>query len=577
MKLGLRHKIIFTNLTVLILTFSVISVVVLGGIGALNTGMLINNLIHQADISVISIRQGLFTGGSSGSWTDEFKTRAADFSLRLAGETGMRVLIFSHEKELLSDSANEPADTITYAELDEVLNGNRTYVIRQFPEGRKLFFSFPVVQDGNAIGEVMFVYPMSEIDEGTRNISLLLLSSFAAGLLIILAVGAYLSFRITRPVLKLKEAARELAAGNYEAVIPVASSDEVGELAGAFNDMSKKIGSTVEAIREEKEKLNSVLESMGEGVIALDGVDRTIAINKAAEAVLDDEVGRELGKITARVRESRSKVIEEIGGSEKYLLVCATPMALGTGSVGIVMILNDITELRRLQEKQRLFMTNISHELKTPLTTIIGYTGLLEENGADSGVFSTSVHHLRDASDRLLRMINDLIDLSSLSRSEFGIEPRSVDISALVRDITAQMSLKARKYNIAIHTDIPSLPEIIADPIRIKQVVVNILDNSIKYSPNGEVRVSLRQEEGAVCLEIADTGCGIPPEVLDRIFEPFFRVDKARSRNLGGNGLGLSIVKEIVEKHGGKIEIESAEGEGTAVRIRLYPQGGRLC
>jgi signal transduction histidine kinase len=575
MKLGLRHKILLTNLTVLILTFTVISIVVLGGISRLNTGMLIDNLIHQADISVISIRQSLFTGGSSGSWADEFKTRAGDFSLRLAGETGMRVLIFSREKQLLSDSGGAGPDTASFGELDEVLNGNRAYVIRQSPEGRKLFFSFPIIREGSAIGEVMFVYPMSEIDKGTRDISLLLLSSFAAGLLIILAVGTYLSFRITRPVLKLKDAVKELAAGNYEARIPVSSSDEVGELAGAFNDMSGKIGSTVEAIREEKEKLNSVLESMGEGVIALDGGDRIIAINKRAEAVLDG-VRRELGGITARVRESRARVIEEIGSSEKYMLVCATPMTLNKSSEGIVMILNDITELRRLQEKQRLFMTNISHELKTPLTTIIGYTGLLEENGADPGVFSTSVHHLRDASDRLLRMINDLIDLSSLSRSEFAIEPRSVDISALVRDITAQMSLKARKFNIAITADIPSLPEIIADPVRLKQVVVNILDNSIKYSPNGEVSVVLRQEEHAVCLEIADTGCGIPSEVLDRIFEPFFRVDRARSRKLGGNGLGLSIVKEIVDKHGGKIEIESAEGKGTKVRIKLPPQGGRI-
>jgi signal transduction histidine kinase len=255
--------------------------------------------------------------------------------------------------------------------------------------------------------------------------------------------------------------------------------------------------------------------------------------------------------------------------NEKYLLVCATPLSLDNSKTGVVLILNDVTELRLLQEKQRQFVTNVSHELKTPLTTILGYIDLLKTRRNDRDILEMSVNYLEGAAERLHRLVDDLIDLSCLSRYEFEIETRSVDIKNLVSDIVGQMSLKAQKYDIKINTHLPELGEIMADPTRIKQAVVNILDNAIKYSQKGNVEVVLSGDEEVVSLVIQDTGCGIPSDILQKIFEPFYRVDKARSREMGGNGLGLSITKEIIEKHGGKITIESNVGEGTKVSIIL--------
>jgi signal transduction histidine kinase len=235
----------------------------------------------------------------------------------------------------------------------------------------------------------------------------------------------------------------------------------------------------------------------------------------------------------------------------------------------VVLIINDITELRNLQEKQKNFITNVSHELKTPLTTILGYVDLLKEQGEDKRIFETSIVYLESSAERLKRLVDDLIDLSSLKKFEFEIEKRSIDIGVLIKDTVGQMALKAKKFDIEIETDLSHLEPIMADPIRVKQAVVNILDNAIKYSQEGKITVKLYDDAGNVRLDIEDKGCGIPKDLIDKIFEPFYRVDKARSREIGGNGLGLSITKEIVEKHNGRIIIDSIIGSGTKVSIIL--------
>jgi signal transduction histidine kinase len=413
------------------------------------------------------------------------------------------------------------------------------------------------------------MHPLAEMDMQSGNIRYLLLASFIAGLIVILVVSLVISAKITGPLLRLKDAAKEIAAGRYSNRIETSASDEVGELAAAFNSMSKESEHRIALISDEKRKLDSILESMGEGVIAMDGSNEILAINHKAQSILDTHIREELFTISKKVSGLDSRHVAEISRVESSLLVCGTPLRLAGNETGVVLILNDITELRLLQEKQRLFVTNVSHELKTPLTTIIGYIDLLEEKGGDRDVFEASVHYLKDAGDRLLRLVTDLIDLSSLSRFEFEIEPRSTGISAVIRDITGQMALKAQKFDIQINTDIDEAGEIMVDPVRIKQAVVNVLDNAIKYSAGGNITIALKNTRDHILLDVTDTGCGIPPQMLDKIFEPFYRVDKARSRNLGGNGLGLSITKEIIEKHGGSIEIHSTEGKGTKVTILM--------
>lgn len=584
LKLNLRHKIIAANTAVLLLTFAVISLVVLEGISSLNQRMLIQNLIHQADVSVLSIRQSLFNAKGTADREAEFKARSGDFSLKLSSEAGMRVLIFSGQRELLADSegletadpeSGSPATTGStdaapaFQELNQALNGNRAYVIRSEGGARNLYFAFPVMQEQKILGEVMFVYPLSEMDQSMQGIRLLLMASFAAGLGVILAVSIFLSVRITRPILKLKEAAAGIANGNFSSRIELRTSDEVAELAGAFNRMSGEIENRIDAIHKETSKLNSILDSMGEGVVALDESDRIVAVNARAEALMDPQMLGDILQVTSRVREQETRLVTEIRKGDQSLLICATPWEYKEGARGMVLILNDISELRLLQEKQRQFVTNVSHELKTPLTAILGYVDLLEEKGREGEIFETAVAHLKDSSDRLLRLVNDLIDLSCLSKFEFEVEPLSTDLTALVRDTAGLMALKAQKFGTQLQTRLPERSEIMCDPVRIKQALVNLLDNAIKHTPNGLIQVTLAEEDAWIRLDIEDNGCGIPAVLLDKIFEPFYRVDKARSRNLGGNGLGLSITREIIEKHSGRIDLHSIEGQGTTVSLYL--------
>ncbi len=569
MRLGLRHKIIITNLIVLVFTFAVVSVLATEGVYIANKNVLIQSLTHQAQVSVVSIRQSLLTGESRNGSEKDFNLRAGEFASRLSAETGNRVLVFSKAKELAADSEKSRNIKSEFIELDEALKGNRAYTERKIEDSSYICYAFPVMLSGKTLGAIIFLNPLEQVNKNKDNMLIMLLVSFAAGILVILIVSILLSLRITRPIKELKQSAIKIAGGDFGYKIDIKSSDEVGELAGAFNAMSDEIENRINIINVEKNKLNSILESMGEGVAAFDEMDEVIIMNGTAKRITGFSGTAEIKKAIQKVKNDNSRTIIETNIDGKYILVCATPLSLDMKRRGVVLILNDITELRLLQEKQRHFVTNVSHELKTPLTTIIGYIDLLKTRSGDRDILETSLGYLQSAAERLHRLVDDLIDLSCLSRFEFEIETRSVNITGLVRDIVGQMSLKAQKYDIEIDADIPEVGEILADPVRIKQAVVNILDNAIKYSPRGRVTVELSEDRDRVRLDIGDNGYGIPSEVLDKIFEPFYRVDKARSRELGGNGLGLAITKEIIEKHGGRVLVESKNGEGTRVSIIL--------
>lgn len=569
-KLGLRQKIVLMNLTVLLVTFAVISLVVVQRVSVLNTDMLVENLKHQAEISVLSIRQSLLSGGTTGGYEKEFQARSRDFARKLFQEASVgRVLIYSTEKRLLADSEDGTPPSNSFGELDEVLKGNRAYVIRESQGARQLYFTFPVMLDDTVLGEIVLIQSMSVVDRNTHSIRVLLFAAFSAGSLIVLIAGILLSYRITRPILLLKDSAVEIAGGRYTGKITVQSRDEVGELAASFNSMAAEIEKRITMIGFEKSKLDAVLESMGEGVVALDLQHQVLAVNNRARVLMTDSIVAETDAIAGRVQQSGAKTVKEIKVQDHYILLCATPLLLNGKPAGTVIILSDVTELRLLQEKQRQFVTNVSHELKTPLTTILGYIELLKTKGTSREIFDTAVHYLEDAGERLLRLVTDLIDLSCLSRFEFEIEPKSTDISVLVREIIGQMSLKASKFNIRLTSHIPETRDILLDPARIKQAVVNLIDNAIKYSPEGEIQIALAQTDEHTKLVIADNGCGIPQDMLEKVFEPFYRVDKARARNHGGNGLGLAITREIIEKHGGAIQLESLAGQGTKVTVLL--------
>lgn len=392
------------------------------------------------------------------------------------------------------------------------------------------------------------------------------LSAFA----VILLASVPLSTYITKPIYNLQKSVEKIAHGDLDINIDLSSYNEIDQLSSDIDTMLREVKKRIGLMEFERAKLDAVLESMGEGVVGLNSRSRIIAVNSRALSLMDKKLTLELKQISARVIESNVKIIEEVYSEDRCLLVCGTPLSVpDSDGEGTVIILNDITELRKLQEKQKHFMSNVSHELKTPLTTIIGYIDILREQSDNKELFKMSLNYMESASDRLLSLVSDLVELSSMNKTEFEIHKRHTDIAEIAKDIVGQMSIKASKFNTLLTADIPESLYAHVDPLRIKQVLVNIIDNAIKYSPEAKVHVHILTQEKYVVIKVSDTGIGMGESDIEKIFEPFYRVDKARISNMGGSGLGLAITKQIIDKHDGRISVFSKEEKGTVVTVRF--------
>jgi two-component system phosphate regulon sensor histidine kinase PhoR len=257
----------------------------------------------------------------------------------------------------------------------------------------------------------------------------------------------------------------------------------------------------------------------------------------------------------------------------KHFEVYGAPI-IGTNDEwkGIVLVFHDITELKKLEQMRKDFVANVSHELKTPITSIKGFSEtLLDGAMKDENTLEYFLTIILKESDRLQTLIQDLLDLSKMEQQEFSLNINRLNISDLLQETYAILEKRAKDKDISFQLETPKAPALVeADSYRLKQVFINLINNAITYTPNGgEIKVIVRDEAGFVCVEVKDTGIGIERDELPRIFERFYRVDKARSRNSGGTGLGLAIVKHIVEAHKGKISVESTPGKGTSFFVKI--------
>jgi HAMP domain-containing protein len=312
MRLGLRHKIILTNLVVLVITFIIVSAVVTEGVYLVNKNALVQSLNQQAQVSVVTIRQSLLTGDDQLDAEAGYKMRAVEFATRISSDTGNRVLVFSGSGELLADSDKSNDFNSGLKELDEAYKGNRAYSERNYKGSRYICFAFPVMLSGKTTGAMVFFSPLDQIYDNKSNILVLFLISFAVGIMVILIVSILLSVRITKPIKELKQSALEIAHGDYKGKISIKSSDEVGELAGAFNVMSDEIENRINIINVEKNKLNSVLESMGEGVVAYNEKDEMIAVNGTAKGIISQLDPAETKRIIDKVKKDGIRTIVEV-------------------------------------------------------------------------------------------------------------------------------------------------------------------------------------------------------------------------------------------------------------------------
>ncbi len=403
------------------------------------------------------------------------------------------------------------------------------------------------------------------------------------GLLAAILLSFLLSKTITTPIERITEGAKSIAEGNFDQDLGVQSSDEIGELTRSFNYMARRLKSTVGEVQGERDKLNTLFLHMSDGVAAFTTDGRLIHMNPAAESLLGvrmeddlgfDEMFADLDMPNSDETAMRTFLTSEITRFGRVLSVTLAPYGALDGEGGVIAVIHDITEQRRLDDARREFVANVSHELRTPLTNIRSYTETLLDAAGDIPIDTEKqfLGVISSESERMARIVTDLLTLSKLDYGRMELRMTRFSLADMLHNVANAMKLTAEDSGHALAVDTPDdLPKIVGDRERIEQVVVNILSNAVKYTPSGgHIRLSACTLSGnRVRITVEDDGVGIPAADVPRLFERFYRVDKARSRAAGGTGLGLAIAKEIVEQHEGKIALASEYGKGTTVTITL--------
>ncbi|BCV25370.1 two-component system histidine kinase PnpS [Gelria sp. Kuro-4] len=421
-----------------------------------------------------------------------------------------------------------------------------------------------------------------------RRLELMLLSAAGLAVLIAFFLGVKLAGDISNPLEEVTRAARRLAQGDFSVRLRVRSQDEIGQLAAAFGYMSETLKARLEEINAAKSRLEAVLHYTVSGLMLLDTRCRVVMMNPAAEKLFGLAPGAAVGRhnievvrdyhLSTAINEAMrnhqvvSREVTFLYPEERTVRAYVAPVWEDKEVTGLIVVFHDITELRRLERMRTEFVASVSHELRTPLTAIRGFSETLLDGAlADKAAAEHFLRIIDDEARRLTALIDDLLDLSRLELKRANLKLENFALLPLVESIAASLKPRLDKAALTLSVEIKD-PELAvqADRDRIRQVLLNLIDNSIKYTPaGGRISISAAALDGTVRVAVADTGRGIPSEDLERIFERFYRVDKARSRSEGGTGLGLAIVKHIIELHGGKVEAQSELGKGTTIAFTI--------
>ena len=400
------------------------------------------------------------------------------------------------------------------------------------------------------------------------------------GLLFAVLLSFLLSKTMTTPLENVTKGAANLATGSFDRMLEVQSDDEIGELTRTFNHMAQTLHDTLDEVKGERNKLNTLFLHMTDGVAAFDREGHILHMNPAAEKMLgirfredltQEDVLGDLPQDEAIEDEEGTTRIEYVKGDRSFQVSLA-PLGVDEDDRGMMAVFHDVTEQQKLERARREFVANVSHELRTPLTSIKSYTETLMENQDLPPETSRRFLGVIDnESDRMARIVKDLLTLSRLDNGKFDLRLSVFDTGKLLENVFDAMVFEAKNRNHEMTLDLDErMPQMTGDRERIEQVVVNILANSVKYTPNGgRIRLSGHVVDDMLWISVTDNGVGIPEEDLPRLFERFYRVEKARSRDKGGTGLGLAIAAEIVRYHNGTIEVASKVDKGTTVTVKL--------
>ena len=522
------------------------------------------------------------------------KNRLQEKTQSWSKNTETRVTVIAAEGLVLSDSHHQVASMDNHRSRPEVVeainskNSGSSIRYSDTIEEEMLYFAIPVYENNNLQGIVRTARSLSFI----RSILIEDIKSYLLFFVILAIITIFLSWRLTNSIVKPLETVTDTAAkisqGDLSQRIPVRRyNSEIEKLAEMFNHMAAELEDKINEISQEKNRIEVILKSMVDGVIAVDKEGKVVLTNPAARKIFNIDEDKIKGKelisslFSHRIdmylqrafdqKESISREIKYKNPEQKIIQATFIPLLADDDSInGGVIVLTDITELRKLETVRNDFVANVSHELRTPLTSMVGYLDtLLESDIKDPETRNKFLKIIKEETDRLSVLIKDLLNLSKIESQ--NIDLKAENFKKVLDKVVNLLKANAEKKNIELKLDIPEeLPLVYMVREQIEQVLINLIDNAVKYTPeNGEIKIKVEKKEDKVYFSIKDNGIGIPQSDQERIFERFYRVDKARSRELGGTGIGLSIVKNIVKQHGSEIKLESREGEGSEFSFYL--------
>ena len=508
-------------------------------------------------------------------WTDR---SAADAIADAAGlATGHRVTLIGIDGVVLGDSEFDPPrleQLENHRERPEV----RDALARGTGQARRVSAS---AGDEELYVAVQMPLGVSRVSVRTRDVDELFARSrldillVGVGAIVAVAIfGFFFSRSITRPIIELRDVAQSLAAGDLSRRPALSAPGEVGDLARAVHRLAEQLGARLATLEAEESLLTELFDSLTEGAIAVDASRQVMRINDVGRrlASVDGEVPFAVDRLPddAELRDALQRALSgqvveprEVLLNDRAVSLVARPLTDG----GAVLAMYDLTPIRRLEQVRRDFVANVSHELRTPLTIVGGYAETLVED-ADVPVDSRQafLRTILSNTRRMQRIVDDLLDLSRIESGGWRPNPVWCRVPDVVADVMLAVKPAVEGKNVVVRADIAADAErVFADPTALRQVLGNLVENAVRHTAEGTVRVIARRDGDLLSLAVADTGVGIPAEHLPRIFERFYRVDPARSREQGGTGLGLAIVRHLVEAHRGAVTAESSEGSGTAI------------
>lgn len=518
--------------------------------------------------------------------------------VREVGErTGARITIINQDGVVLGDSERTYPELLKMdnhrqrLEIASAFKGETGSSIRLSPTLSKemLYVAIPAMNGNKIVGVLRVALPLSSVQQEIDAIRNLALMGLLIGLTAVILIGVFIGRRFAGRIGEMTHAASRYAKGDFSEKIRIDGKDELSVLADTMNRMAASLRQEIDQLEREKTKVSAIVNHMIEGVIAVDAGLKILMINPSAESIFGVgnegplhrnliEVARNqnIDHLAEKVIADQSTDSAEVEFSNgKILRINAVGVHQSKGEISAILVIHDITELRRLERLRKDFVANVSHELKTPLTSIKGFVETLLGGAYRNPVESERfLKMMEEDANRLARLIADLLELSKIESNLVPIKREPVELGPEIDRILKMFESAFEKKNIKVENLFSQMQQrvaVSADRDQIRQIFLNLIDNAFKFNrENGKILIGFQKTSGNfVEVSIEDTGIGIPAESIPRIFERFYRVDKGRSRELGGTGLGLSIVKHIVEAHGGRVSCESRFGQGSRFSFTL--------